>query len=165
MVTELSLLINGDLCFGCLTCEVACKQENNLEVGPRWIRVVEIGPKEINGNLKLSYFPIRCFHCAKPVCQEACPTGAISKRRDGVVLISSELCSGCKACIQVCPFGAPQLNPETNIVGKCTLCTHRIDRGLLPACVVACPTRAIHFGDINELSELKKQNSLNSIFW
>lgn len=164
-MTEFSLLIHRDLCFGCQACEIACKQENNLGVGPRWIRVVEIGPKEIGGCLKLSYFPMRCFHCTKPACREACPTGAITKRGDGVVLINSELCSGCKACIQACPFGAPQLNPETHLVGKCTLCVQRIARGLKPACVAACPTGAIHFGDINQLTELKKQNSLNSIFW
>lgn len=164
-MAELSLLINKDLCFGCQTCEIACKQENNLGVGPRWIRVIEIGPKEIGRNLKMNYFPMRCLHCAKPVCQEACPTGAISKRGDGVVLINSELCSGCKACIQACPFGAPQWDPETNLVGKCTLCIQRIDRGLKPACVVACPTGAIHFGDINRLAELKRRESGKSIFW
>jgi len=163
-MAELSLLINKDLCIGCQTCEIACKQENNLGVGPRWIRVIEIGPKEIGGNLKMDYFPMRCLHCAKPACQEACPTGAINKRKDGIVLIDFEICSGCKACIQACPFGAPQMNPELNVVGKCTLCVHRIEQGLKPACVIACPTQAIYFGDINQLAEFKRQHSANSIF-
>jgi DMSO reductase iron-sulfur subunit len=164
-MVELSLLIHTDLCFGCQACEVACKQENHLGVGPRWIRVIETGPKEIGGELKMSYIPIRCFHCAKPVCEQTCPTGAIHKRIDGIVVLNADLCIGCKACIEACPFGAPQLNPETKVVGKCTLCVHRIDKGLEPACVAACPTRAIYFGDINQLVELKRKDSGNSVFW
>jgi Fe-S-cluster-containing dehydrogenase component len=164
-MTEFSMLVNRALCFGCQTCEIACKQENHLGVGPRWIRVIEIGPENIGGVLKMGYRVMMCLHCSKPPCQEVCPTEAISKRKDGIVLLNSDLCSGCKACIEACPFGAFQWNPETKAIGKCTLCVHRIDKGLEPACVAACPTRAIHFGDINRLVELKRRESGNSIFW
>jgi anaerobic dimethyl sulfoxide reductase subunit B (iron-sulfur subunit)/Tat-targeted selenate reductase subunit YnfG len=67
------------------------------------------------------------------------------------VLIDSELCIGCKECIEACPFGAPQFDPEQEIVGMCNLCAHRLDQGLKPACVEHCPTEAIKFGEINEL--------------
>ncbi len=64
-------------------------------------------------------------------------------------LVDVNLCIGCQACIEACPFGAPQLNPEGSIVEMCTLCVHHIDQGLAPACFLACPTGAISFGDTN----------------
>ncbi len=154
---QYNLLVDLELCVGCQTCEVACKQENDLPVGPRWMRVIQAGPKEVNGKLVTSFHPIRCMNCGKPPCIDACPEGAITKRMDGNVLINKELCNGCMACIEVCPFGALQFNPEMNTVEMCTLCVHRVDKGLKPACVLACLTGAIQFGDINELIEQKRK--------
>lgn len=151
-----SLLVDHDACIGCRACELACKQENRIPVGAQWIRVVQVGPMEVGGKMVMRFVPSRCRHCGKPPCIDACPEGAITRRDDGVVLIDPETCVGCKECIEVCPFGAPQIDPETGSAGKCTLCMHRIDQGLKPACVLACPTRAITFGDINHLGELKR---------
>ena len=151
-----SLMVDNEMCIGCQACEIACKQENNLPVGPRWIRALAVGPKEIGGELKMSFAVVRCHHCANPPCMEVCPTDAIEQRADGIVLIKPELCIGCEACIEACPFGAPQLNPEGNIVEKCTLCVHRIDQGLAPACFLACPPGAISFGDTNTIIESKR---------
>jgi Fe-S-cluster-containing dehydrogenase component len=125
---------------------------------------MEVGPLEIGNSLRMGFIVMRCFHCTKPVCLNACPTKAISKRLDGIVVIDADLCTGCKACIEACPFGAPQFNPEKNIVEKCTMCMHRIDKGLKPACVEACPNKAIYFGDINQLTELRRQSHANSFF-
>ena len=157
MMVTYSLLVDSDLCIGCQACEVACKQENNIPVGPKWMRVIQVGPEEKGGKLTMSFVPMRCRHCGKPPCLDACPTGAITKRADGIVMIDPELCIGCKECIEACPFGIPQVNPETDVAEMCTLCRHRIDQGLEPACVLACPTRAISFGDINKLSDLKRE--------
>jgi len=156
-MTNYSLLIDADLCIGCQACEVACKQENNIPVGPRWIRALPVGPKEVGGELKMSFIVARCRHCADPPCIPVCPTDAITKRTDGIVLINPELCIGCEACIEACPFGSPQLNPRKGIIEKCTLCVHRIDQGLAPACFLACPTGAIDFGDTNTLIESKRE--------
>jgi Fe-S-cluster-containing dehydrogenase component len=155
-MVKYSLLVDVDLCHGCQACEIACKQENDIAKGPRWIRVIQVGPKEVGGQLRMSFVPVYCLHCTKPVCMDVCPTRAITRRADGIVLINADLCTGCKACIEACPFGAPQLNPETNIVEMCTMCVHRVDEGHEPACVLACPTGAIRFGDLNELIELKR---------
>ena len=46
------LLVDIDLCYGCLACEVACKQEHDLPVGPCWISVQKIGPQKVDGKLK-----------------------------------------------------------------------------------------------------------------
>jgi Fe-S-cluster-containing dehydrogenase component len=147
------LLFDSSKCFGCQICEVACKQENNIPRGPRLLRVIQLGPEEINGKLTLSFSLIRCRHCVKPICADVCPTKAIVKRADGIVLINPEQCIGCMACIEACPFSAPQFNPHKGVVEKCTLCAHRIDRGLKPACVEYCPSGAIIFGEINNITE------------
>jgi len=165
-VPKYSIIYDKDLCLGCEACEIACKQEHNLPVGPRWIHVVPRGPEEVDGKLILTFKNIRCMHCGKPPCIDACPEGAISKRADGIVLIDPELCTGCKACIEACPFGAPQFNPENNLVEMCTLCVHRVEKGLKPACVSACVGGALKFGDINELTEeLAKKRAKAVVPW
>ena len=148
-----ALLADIDLCTGCLACETACKQEHNLPVGPRWMRVVQVGPEEIDGKLVMDFVPMHCRHCGNPPCIEACPVDAISKRSDGIVIFSEALCIGCKQCIEACPFGAPQYHSGKEIVQACNLCYERVDQGLLPACVQNCPTQALIFGDPNSLSE------------
>lgn len=152
-MVKYSIVARRDLCLGCQACEIACKQEHDIPVGPRWMRAITVGPEEVGGKLRLSFHHIRCMHCSQPPCIDACPVDAISKRIDGIVLINEELCIGCDACIEACPFGAPQFNPEKNIVEKCNLCVHRVDEGLKPACVLVCPTGALLFGDINKVTE------------
>jgi Fe-S-cluster-containing dehydrogenase component len=151
-VVQLSLIHNAHLCVGCQAFEVACKQEHDLPVGPRWIRVLQAGPKEASGKLVMRFIAVCCMHCGGPVCAEACPVGAISRDISGRVFIHSDLCIGCKECAEACPRGAPQMNPQTNIMEICTLCDHRTDLGLKPACVEACPCGALYFGDMNGLS-------------
>lgn len=145
------MVIDNDVCWGCDTCELACKQENNPPEGSRWIQVRTKGVQKINGKLKLTYSPARCLQCSKPPCKEACPVDAISQRPDGIVLIDPEACIGCKACIEACPFGVMQFNSEKGVAEKCHLCYHRIDRGERPACVDKCIGRCIYFGEIGEL--------------
>jgi Fe-S-cluster-containing dehydrogenase component len=153
MTREYALIVNTRDCFGCNACEVACKQEHNLPVGPRWIRVYPDGPREIEGKSQMRYVVTHCMHCSQPRCMDACPVGAISKREDGIVLVNEELCTGCKECIDACPLGVMQFDEEKEVAQKCDLCVDRIDQGLKPACVNACPGYCIYFGDINEVTE------------
>lgn len=152
-MTRYRLFIQYDLCFGCYACEVACKQENGLPVGLSWLSVKQIGPRQINGKLMMDFVPMTCMHCSKPPCMDVCPVEAITKREDGIVLISADLCIGCQACLPACPFGAPQFNTDTDVVEKCNLCMHRIEKGLSPACAQACPAGAIRFGDSHAITE------------
>ena len=150
---EYALIVNTEDCIGCNACEVACKQEHNLPVGPRWIRVYSDGPREIDGKPQLRYMVTHCMHCSQPACKDVCPVQAITKRDNGIVLIDEELCHGCKDCIEGCPLGVMQFDEEKGVAQKCDLCVERIDRGLKPACVDACPSHCIYFGDIKEIIE------------
>ncbi len=152
-MASLSLLIDHELCFNCKACEVACKQEHNLPTGPRWITVETVGPKKIGDRLIADFIPTTCHHCGKPPCADACPTDAIMKREDGIVVIDPELCNGCQSCFAACPWGVIQFDPEKNIAEKCDMCLGRVEKGLKPACAQHCEAGAIYFGDINQIAQ------------
>ncbi len=153
MADKKALIIDTEDCVGCSACEIACKQEHSIAVGPRWIRVYPDSPREIEGKPQLRYTVTYCMHCSRSPCKDACPVGAIDKREDGVVLINEELCIGCADCIEACPLGAMQFDEKRGVAQKCDLCVDRIDRGLQPACVGVCPSHCIYFGDIQEITE------------
>ena len=150
---EYALVVNTDDCIGCNACEVACKQEYNLPIGSRWIRVFSDSPREIDGKLQLRYTVTHCMHCSHPACKDVCTVNAIVKREDGIVLINEKLCNGCKYCIEGCPLGVMQFDEEKGVAQKCDLCVSRLDRGLQPACVAVCPSHCIYFGHIGEIIE------------
>lgn len=141
---KVSLLISKENCMGCHACEIACKQEHGLGVGPRLIRVVEEAP---------DYFPIYCHHCAKAPCLESCPVDAIFRDEQGIVLIDNELCIGCKECLEACPFKAMQFDDDNEIAVKCDLCVERLTNNEEPVCCKACATQCIFWGDTKRLNE------------
>ncbi len=162
VISQKNIFVDLKYCIGCRACEVACKQENNIPVGIKWINVVKIGPRIVEDKLQMDFVPMRCRHCAKPPCVDACPETAISKRPDGIVLIDQELCTGCMVCAEACPFGSIQLNPETKSAQKCTLCVHLVDAGREPACVHTCPSKCLYFGDINDLVRINQSKKAES---
>ncbi len=163
MVKEYALIIDTGDCVGCSACEVACKQEHNLPVGPRWIRVYPDSSPGIDGKPQFRYIVTHCMHCSHPLCKDACPVEAITKREDGIVLIDEELCIGCKDCIEPCPLGVMQFDEQKGVVQKCDLCVDRLDRGLQPACVAVCPSHCIYFGDTGEIT--RKLGSKKLLVW
>ncbi|MEM2272581.1 MAG: 4Fe-4S dicluster domain-containing protein, partial [Archaeoglobaceae archaeon] len=107
------------------------------------------------------YVPKLCNHCANAPCVNVCPVYARFHTKEGIVLVDKETCIGCKYCLTACPYGATFVHPEEKVTDKCTFCYHRLRKGLLPACVVACPTGARTFGALEEGSrvyELIKKN-------
>jgi tetrathionate reductase subunit B len=102
--------------------------------------------------LKAFFVPKLCNQCEDSPCVQACPVGATFDSPDGVVLVDPSYCVGCGFCIQACPYGCRFMNPETKTADKCTLCYHRITRGLQPACVEVCPTGCRIFGDLKDSS-------------
>ena len=143
-------------CTGCFTCIVACKDWNDVDAGPAsWRRVITI-EKGKYPNLFVTFLSAACYHCVEPACVYACPVGAITKQElNGVVVVDKEACLGkdnCDMCLQVCPYGAPQFGAEENAkMQKCHFCLDRLAENKKPACVDACPMRAMDAGPIEEL--------------
>ena len=128
------LEIEEEKCWGCKTCEVACKQENGAPDGVRLIRIEEDGPRQVDGRWHFVFRANRCRHCDAPPCADACPVSAIAKRDDGIVVLDRAECVGCRACLEACPFHAVDFDEAADVAAKCNLCHHRVDQGLLPAC-------------------------------
>lgn len=151
-------------CIGCYACEVHCKTWNNVPVGPRFCRIIPVGPKMISGVPRQQFIFMPCFHCEKPWCVSACPTNAMQKRpKDGIVFVEQSLCVGCKSCITACPWGVPQWNPEAGKVIKCDYCKDRVDKGLKPACVTKCTGKSLRWVSAEEASLLKREKFAREI--
>ena len=143
-----------DRCTGCMACAVACMDQNDLETGTepiawRQVFTVESG---VYPEARLRYVSLACMHCEDAPCLMACPTGAIS-RDPGTqaVRVDGEVCIGCHSCSMACPFGVPRFGRD-GTMQKCDLCSARLERGLEPACVRVCPSKALHQGEPNALN-------------
>lgn len=143
-MSKFSLMFYRKDCMGCHACEVACKQEHGLGVGPRLVRVIE---------KSADFFPVYCHQCAQAPCKEVCPVDAIFRNNQGLVLIDRDLCIGCKECLEACPFGAMQYDDDQEIAVKCDLCKERLENEESPACYSVCPTRCITWGATKSLSD------------
>ena len=155
---QYAFYLDSSACSGCKACQAACKDKHNLPVGILWRRVYEVagGGWTRRGEAWLSTVfaynvSLACNHCERPICVEVCPAAAITQRADGIVLIDERKCLGCQVCSWACPYGAPQYDEKKGHMTKCTFCVDNLDAGLPPACVAACPLRALDFGDRAEL--------------
>ncbi|MGI6785105.1 MAG: DMSO/selenate family reductase complex B subunit [Gleimia sp.] len=160
MAEKLGFYFDQSLCNGCKACQVACKDKHDTPLGVNWRRVVEYsgGSWQQDGdtfvpNVFSYYTSIACNHCENPICVEVCPTTAMHQGEDGVVTVDSGKCVGCRYCEWACPYSAPQFNADLGYMTKCDLCADYRETGQDPACVAACPSRALDWGPIDELRE------------
>jgi formate dehydrogenase iron-sulfur subunit len=131
-----------EACVGCHSCEAACAEQNGLPPGTAWRRVGEIEGGEFPHTRRL-HLSMSCNHCLEPACLIGCPTDAYVKLSNGIVDHRADECIGCQYCTWNCPYSVPVFQPDRRIVTKCDMCRPRLDAGLEPACVGACPTKAI----------------------
>ena len=152
-------------CNGCGKCTEGCIAYHDLPIGMEWIKIFKI--KDAAGEYSL---PRLCMQCqGNTPCVNVCPVGAAFMREDGVVLIDSQRCIGCRFCMAACPYSArffnwqePDHSPITfqheyspeepwpqsrGTTAKCDFCTEKLSVGQLPACASSCPTGALYFGD------------------
>ena len=141
--------IDQGTCIGCHACTVACKTEHEVPIGQfrTWVKYVDSGEFPTTTR---DFGVMRCNHCTDAPCVTICPTQALFKREDGIVDFDNSRCIGCKACMQACPYDAIYIDEDTHTAAKCNFCSHRVDQGLEPACVVVCPTESIWVGDLDD---------------
>jgi len=149
--------LDSQACAGCKACQVACKDKHGLEVGRLWRRVYEVsgGGWQRTGEAWVPdvfafHLSISCNHCERPICAEVCPARALRRREDGIVLLDTEKCLGCRYCEWACPYGSPQYDEARGVMTKCTFCADELDEGRPPVCVTACPLRVLEFGEEHE---------------
>ncbi len=156
-------LIRNDRCIGCHACSTACKSENEVPLGVNrtWVKSVETG---VYPNVRRHFQVTRCNHCSNPPCVRICPVTAMYQRHDGIVEFDPDVCIGCKACLQACPYDAIYIDPRSGTAAKCHYCAHRVELELEPACVVVCPEHAIIAGDLDdpnsELAQMLAENQV-----
>lgn len=148
MANQVGFYINSEGCYGCQTCQVACKSEQGSASGVKLRRVRKFDTSHPVSHATIS---MACNHCENPQCLANCPVGAYSKLDNGIVYQDHSLCIGCRMCTFACPYGAPQFDSVEGKTSKCSYCKERIEEGLKPRCAEACPGGNIIVGDLEEL--------------
>jgi len=167
------IVIDIEKCIGCGKCAKSCKIENDVPQEPFFFRTwVEQYTVENNGSVDIispnggidgfeqqvpdeevfkSFFvPKMCNHCSKSPCTQVCPVGATFESPEGITLIDEKYCIGCRYCVQACPYGCRFIHPVKKVANKCTLCYHRLKKGLDPVCMEVCPTGARMYGNLRD---------------
>ena len=146
---QYGFVIDQSRCIGCHACTVACKMENDVPLGD-FRTSVKYVEKGVFPQVRRHFTVLRCNHCDAAPCVEICPVNALEKRPDAIVDLDRDLCIGCTACMQACPYDAIYLNEDKGVAEKCHYCAHRTALDLEPACVNVCPVEAIISGPVNE---------------
>ena len=154
-----ALIVTAERCLGCHSCEFACAVAHSREKEPN--AIVRSGARPGYRIFVEAYrgkaIPVHCSHCEEAACLLSCPTGAICRKEEkGPVLLDLTRCVGCRICVLACPFGVMTLNLDGRGVLKCDLCVERLATGQEPACVMACPTKAVIFATEEETTRGKR---------
>jgi Fe-S-cluster-containing dehydrogenase component len=121
----------------------------------KFIHISEDGPRYVGEELDFVYRVNVCRHCDDPPCAEACPSDAIKKRDDGIVILDEDACVGCRNCLEMCPYAVIGFDEAGEKAFKCNMCRHRVEQGLIPACADnVCLAHCIYFGDADEIRAL-----------
>jgi formate dehydrogenase iron-sulfur subunit len=157
------MLIDVTRCIGCNSCALACKESNQLpdpEVVPHelssdvytFVDVRQVTTSD--GKAAERYVKRQCMHCLDAACVSACPAAAMHSSGQGPVIYRPNRCLGCRYCQVACPFVVPRFDWDNGInpvISKCWMCYERLQQGERPACVEACPTGTLRFGQRSEL--------------
>ena len=160
-----AVLVDLTRCIGCRACENACR----LRAGFTGLPAAPMGYGPGDGQLTYRTRTVieqhpqpvkrQCLHCLEPACVSVCPVAALEKTAAGPVVYHEANCIGCRYCLLACPFNVPKYEWDNALqprVGKCDFCADRLAKGQSPACVAACPTGTLKFGQRGALLQEAK---------
>jgi formate dehydrogenase beta subunit len=175
-MAEKGILFDMEKCIACRACQVACKQWNELPaekttffaatggyqnpigLSPKTYTLVKFYEVAKADQLRWLFRVHRCLHCVDPACVKACPVEPVKAmthvKELGIVYVNKDLCIGCGACHEYCPWNIPQIDDNIGKSTKCTFCVDRVTNDLKPACAKACPTGSITFGDYAKVLDM-----------
>ena len=157
------IMARSEHCLGCKSCELACAVAHSISKTLfEAIHELKVPQKRIfvesNGELN---FPLQCRQCLDAPCVHACMSGAMQfDLKTGLIQVDEQQCVGCMMCVMVCPFGVISEIPGTHRVAKCDRCQ---DLEYDPACVSACPTKALEFVEVQEFAHSGRKTFLDQL--
>ena len=138
---------DADKCCACGACKIACIDQNDTDISAGEPYLRDVAAREIkcdDGTVEFRYLTTACMHCENAACISACPVECLFRDPEtGLVVFDNSKCIGCKKCSRVCPHDAIRFRKSDGKMTKCDGCYIRIQHGLLPACVRACPFGAL----------------------
>ncbi len=143
-----AMIVISQRCMGCNSCMAACKLQNGTAEN-LFLTTVKRAEEGNYPDIRETFHPTGCHHCANPPCITACPEGAILKLDNSIVITNWEKCTGDGACVDACPYNARIIDPAESKADSCDFCLHLVSQGHRPSCVGSCPTKARLFGDLN----------------
>jgi anaerobic carbon-monoxide dehydrogenase iron sulfur subunit len=140
------LSFHAESCTGCLSCVMNCALSHEGINAPSSARIaIDFNPFE--AQWPATY----CRQCVDAPCAAVCPVEAIQRHPSLEYWdIDYDLCIGCQACVEACPFDACRFDPVTDKVLKCDTCEGN------PMCVRSCAAGALHWRDVTDRSPIEK---------
>ena len=172
-----SILVDTSKCTACRGCQIACKQWNQLPAtetknwgnyqNPQdlsavtWKLVRMADGTNGDGKVYWNFFSDQCRHCLSPGCMAASENGEIIQdEKTGAVLFTPKTKDlDFKATLEGCPYNIPRQDPKTKQLFKCVMCFDRITNNQIPACVKACPTGTMVFGERDKIVDMAKKRA------
>ena len=175
------VLVDLTRCIGCRSCEAACNKEQQLPEPETAFNDSSVFDHTEHGHGRRTdensytvvnrydselldhplFRKIQCNHCLEPACLTSCFVNAYTKTPEGAVIYNPKVCVGCRTCMIACPFSIPAFKYSSAFsprIMKCIFCYDtRLKEGRPPACVEACPTEALKFGQREELLSIARQ--------
>jgi len=152
--SHMEFFIDPNRCIGCQSCVQACGECDTHKGHPM------IHLEYVDRMRSTQTAPVVCMHCDQPTCAEVCPADAIKRTGDGVVQTARKpRCIACNNCVLACPFGAPKMKTEFQLMMKCDMCYDRTSAGKKPMCATVCPSGALFFGAREEVERLRQRST------